>query len=395
MRVMEVATQFKNSNLGYYLYAAIVVIIGAASLFVFWYMITGFNIGKYEENTIIGSVYIGGLTEEEAEEKLRTKIEDWLESDRVLFEASYQGYTYEFDRELFFFDIDRSLDNIQDGSINTLYVSYSETALAELLQEFDNEPWMDGMQDQFDLEALIDDVLLDAAGMKTFSSNQLNDYIVDEEDFIEVLYIGNLEVPDRIQGQDIDANELITKLNEQFPDGLKVAGKSYISLLETFDATFTRAELSFIGSLILEVIPHTPFNVHEREYFIDQSPELYDIETYQFFGKNVLIQRTYGIDFSFENNTHCDFYINFERAGNFFNVTVTGARMLNTIEVERDIIHFDHNTRTTTNPAAVRAGTDGVVVMVNRTIRDIFDDVNSEDLVIYEYYPPIDEIILE
>ncbi len=389
------ASQFKNSNLGYYLYAAIVVIIGAASLFVFWYMVTGFNIGKYDENTIIGSVYIGGLTEEEAEDKVRGRIEDWLEDDRVLFEARYQGYSYEFDRELIFFDIDNSLSDINDGSTNPLYVSYSETALAEIFQAFENEPWMEGLEDQFDLEALMDDILNDASGMKTFSSKQLNDYIIDEEGFQEVLYVGNLEVPSELQGQALDASALLTKLNTIYPDGIVIEGKDYFSILERFDDTFTRAELSFISSLILDVIPHMPFTVHEREYFVDQTSALYDIETYPFFGRNAVVQRTYDIDFSFENNTHCAYTFEFETAGNFFNITVSGAPIINDIDVERDIIYFDYTTRTTTDVDQVRTGTDGVIVMVNRTITDIFDEVVQDDLVIYEYYPAIDEIIME
>lgn len=389
------ASQFKNSNLGYYLYAAIVVIIGAASLFIFWYMVTGFNIGKYDENTIIGSVYIGGLTEEEAEDKVRGRIEEWLENERVLFEARYQGYGYEFDRELIFFDIDRSLSNINDGSTNPLYVTYSETALAEIFQEFESEPWMEGMEDQFELELLIDDVLNDASGMKTFSSKQLNDYIVDEEGFREVLYVGNLEVPDTFQGQSMDIDTLFTKLDTQHPNGLIIEGKSYLSILETFDDSYTRAELSFIAGLFLEIIPHTPFTIHEHEYFIDQSSELYDPSTYPFFGRNALIQRTYDIDFSFENNTYCDFYINFETAGDFVNISVSGAPMINDITVERDIIEFDHSTITTQDPSFVRPGVNGVIVMVNRTITNIYDDVVSDDLIIYEYYPAIDEIVLE
>lgn len=389
------ASQFKNSNLGYYLYAAIVVIIGAASLFVFWYMVTGFNIGKYDENTIIGSVYIGGLTEEEAEDKVRGRIEDWLEDERVLFEARYQGYSYEFDRELIFFDIDSSLSDINDGSTNPLYVSYSETALAEIFQEFESEPWMEGLEDQFALELLINDILDDASGMKTFSSKQLNDYIIDEDGFRDVLYVGNLEVPDELQGQELDATVLLAKLNTLYPEGIVIEGKDYFSVLEGFDDTFTRSELSFISSLFLEVIPHMPFTIHEREYFVDQTSDIYDINTYPFFGRNAIVQRTYDIDFSFENNTHCAFYIEFETAGNFFNITVSGAPMINEISVEREIIYYDYDTRTTNDPNQVRSGTDGVIVMINRTITDIFDTVIEEDLVIYEYYPAIDEVILE
>ena len=60
-------SQFKNSNLGFYLYASIIIMIAFASVFVVWYMVTGYSLGTYKENTILGSVYIGGLREEEVE----------------------------------------------------------------------------------------------------------------------------------------------------------------------------------------------------------------------------------------------------------------------------------------------------------------------------------------
>ena len=47
---------------------AIVIIIGAASIFIFWYMFNGFKAGTYTENTLLGSVYLEGLDESEVAE---------------------------------------------------------------------------------------------------------------------------------------------------------------------------------------------------------------------------------------------------------------------------------------------------------------------------------------
>ena len=97
-------SQFKNSNLGFYLYAVIIVIIAVASIFVFWYMVKGYKLGTYDENTILGSVYLGGIKEDEVETKLLDRINRWNEDETIVFEVTYQGYSYEFDRELFYFD---------------------------------------------------------------------------------------------------------------------------------------------------------------------------------------------------------------------------------------------------------------------------------------------------
>ncbi|MGM0436601.1 MAG: hypothetical protein ACQEQA_06065, partial [Bacillota bacterium] len=108
--------QLFNSDLGYYIYTALVIIAGIASLVFFYFMVTGFNIGVYDANTTVGSVYIGGLDETEAEQKVRSHISDWLEDEEVNYQIGYQGYYYTFDRELFTFDVDATMDNVRDGA---------------------------------------------------------------------------------------------------------------------------------------------------------------------------------------------------------------------------------------------------------------------------------------
>lgn len=374
------ASQFRNSNLGYYLYSAIVILIGAASLFVFWYMITGYNIGRYAENTIIGSVYIGGLTEEQAERKLRTNIETWLQNDRVLFEVGYQGYYYELDRDLIYFDIERSLDDLNDGRTNPLYVEFSPQARSEILDDLESQPFMETLQDQFNLENVLDDFLADAAGMKTFSSKQLNHYIINEEMLFQELFTRAVPIHPNVSG-----NLLMGKLNQQFPDGITINAKTTISILELFSPEYgyTQDELAFLGTMFLDMIPHTPFNIFERQYYGFVPLEHYTNDTFPYFGRNVRVNRTRSVDFSFENNTYCNFTVEFELSFDVMTLRFTGAPFLNTIIAHETeyvpIVGADDED----NGEAV----EGVVVMIRRSILDINDQfIREEELIVLEYY---------
>ena len=85
-------SQFKNSNLGFIIYAALIGIIAAATFFMIWYMLIGYKIGTYQPDTRLGSVYIGGLRENEIFERINNKVDDWYEDEYVLFEIKYQDY---------------------------------------------------------------------------------------------------------------------------------------------------------------------------------------------------------------------------------------------------------------------------------------------------------------
>ncbi|MFH5880847.1 hypothetical protein [Liberiplasma polymorphum] len=383
------ASQFRNSNLGYYLYTAVIILIGAASVFAFWYMITGFNIGKYPENTFIGSVYVGGLTEQEAEEKLRDRVNAWLNDERVVFEVNYQGFVYELDRELLFFDINRSLNNIQAGRSNELFVSFSDQVRAEILFELEQQPFMATLQDQFDLEQLLDDFIEDGARMKTFSSKNLNQYILNVENLYEILVLSSIEVPSNIN----QAN-FYSKLTDQYPDGvIPIGARTEFSMLSNFGNAFTNAELSFLGILFLDTISETHMTIFERNY-IPQIDGNHTINDFPNFGRNVLVHRSQGLDFSFENNSLSGYNIEFELSGGFLIFRLIGAPFLNEVVVTKAITYVDFPTQTTSNPSLVQDGTQGVIVQVIRHIHNLNGEKIKEVVIITEYYPPVAEIIL-
>ncbi|MFP4287332.1 MAG: hypothetical protein ACLFRI_06485 [Candidatus Izemoplasmataceae bacterium] len=383
------ASQFRNSNLGYYLYSAVVILIGAASIFVFWFMIAGFNLGRYPENTFIGSVYIGGLTEDEAEEKLRNRIEDWLNDERVVFEVNYQGYEYELDRELLFYDISRSMNNIEPGQTNVLFVSFDDSVRSQILFELEQQAFMSGLQDQFDLETLLDDFISDGARMRTFSSKNLNRYILIEDNLYDIIYETNVETP-----SSVSASTLNDKLLTLYPSGeLTIDSRSSFSVLEAFDETFTNDELSFLSTVLIDVVSHSHMTLFEYNY-LPQVPNEFTIDNYPYFGRNVLVHRSQGLDFSFENNALESFTIEFEQSGDFITARLIGAPLLNEITVDRNYTYIDYPTQTTQNPSLTQPGVRGVIVEVTRTMHNLEGEIISQETIITEYYAPIAEIIL-
>ena len=148
-------SQFKNSNLGFYLYALIIVIIAFASIFVVWYMVKGYSLGTYEEDTILGSVYIGGLKEDEVEPIIADRIAIWLNDESIVFELTYQGYSYEFNRELFYFDYSTSMFYLKNGETNKLFAKYQGDERQDIMNDIVNLDFLVGISQRFDFETLL------------------------------------------------------------------------------------------------------------------------------------------------------------------------------------------------------------------------------------------------
>ena len=394
------AGQFRNTNLGYYLYSAIVIIIGVSSLIVFWFMVTGTNIGRYSENTRIGSVYIGGLTQTEAEIKLAEQIEVWSVSDEILFEVMYQGYSYEIDRQLFTFDQTTSISNIQDGRTAPLVGFMTDENKARVIGEIINLPFMQGLEDQFDLEALLEDLERDARELRLFSRRQLNDYIRNEENLFITLFettqprqqgnMGPIEVPSHL-----DAIDLYNKLIEQYPQGITIQPGAMFSILNRFDNRFTNQELSFLGTLFLDAIPYMHFNVFERDFVPLIDTARYNENTFPLYGRNVRVHRSQGIDFSFENNSPCRFYVQFDLSGNFLSLRFIGAPFINEIIVETEIHAVPYQTQIISPPNTERDGIEGRIVYIYREMYDIDGELMNRSLIVFEHYPPLNALRYE
>ncbi|MEC9484397.1 MAG: hypothetical protein UMR38_00805 [Candidatus Izemoplasma sp.] len=385
-------TQFKNSSLGFYLYAFIIVIIVVASVFVFWYMTTGYRLGTYPEETRLGSVYIGGLREEDVIPKMNDKTAIWYNDDSIIFQLEYQGYDYEFDRDLFYFDLELSTYNINDGLTNPVYVNYQQNDRELVLSEIQSLPFLQGVIDNVDLEALIGDILDDAALMKSYSTKHVEDYIIDPSASEEVISTATFYVPDTV-----DIDMFLDHINSVYTDGRIISQEQVLfDMIEIFGGTLDDAEMSLLSSGMLALIQQSNFYINEVHYNPIFTNNNYTIDTYPYFGRNAKINQIVDENFTFYNPNESDYYFTLEKVNeNEGTISLHGLPFVSTIEVTVEETEVPFITQTTTNSDLLQNGYNGVIVEVHRTITDIYDNVESEQMIVFEFYPPIKEIILE
>jgi len=361
-----------NSNIGYLVYTIFVLAIGAGSLVFFYFMVTGFNIGVYSENTLVGSVYVGGLTESEAEEKVRDSVNRWLDDEDITFEAGYQGYYYTFDRDLITFDIGASMDDARDGRANDLYVSYSPTALDTIDMEITQMDFMEGRRDLFDLDALIDDVLEDASMLTEWSRHEFSDYFVNEEEVITTLQDVTMPVV-----HSVNAEDLIEKIEGDFENGRVTLspGESF-SVLDNFGPHYTSSELDMVGSIMQDLLVPTCIQIQERHYNPQIDFTRYSIDNYPYFGRNVRVNRRVDYDFVVENDCSMNYEVRFSAQDeNTLRAQFIGAPYLDDVVVTKEQIPVPE---------------DGMIVIVTREIYNIYGEKIDDFVVVFEYYPPVD-----
>ncbi len=386
-------SQFRNSRLGFYLYAILIFIIAAASIFVFWYMVKGYKLGTYPEDTILGSVYIGGIEEDEVEARMIEKVDRWLSDDTIVFELTYQGYSYEFDRELFYFDYATSIFYITEGTTNELVVTYQGNLQEEVVNEIENSDFLIGNPDidNFDIDRLIRDILSDASFMKTYSNKHLEDYIIDEDVAYTEIGAINLSVPD-----DISIDEMIAKINNINQDlKITVNSKALFDIVDELGETFTDDEMTILSEGMLALILETNFAINEVHYLPIIDYVNYDIDTFPSFGHNAVVNQIIGNSFSFYNPNNSPYYFTLTKVDDTTaKLSLNGLEFIDDIIVDVNKTPIEYITQTTDNPGILQTGYDGVIIEVNRKILDINGYIIYDKVIVFEFYPPIKEIIL-
>ena len=385
-------TQFSNSNFGRILYVAIISLIVAATVFVIWYMTAGYKLGTYAPDTRLGSVYIGGLSQEEVTPTLEEKINYWYGDKTIVFELNYQGYTYEFNRNLFTFDVEASIYNIDDGVINEILVYYQGDDRVSVENEIRSLNFLSNVIDNIDLSKLVNDILYDASLMKSFSSKSVENYLVTPSLDIEVIGTSDFTIP---QGVEIDV--LITKINNQFEEGkIVVPGKELFDITDVFGANMNDAELSTLSSAMLSLLLETNFIVNEVHYepVIDFSR--YTIENYPYYARNSHVNKIIDESFSFYNPNESDYVFEIEKIDDFNGVmTLSGLPFEYEISIEIEKTELAYITERDSNIALLQEGYNGIIIEVNRIIKDINGNIIFNEPVLFEFYPPIKEIVFE
>lgn len=378
---------FRNSDLAYYLYTAFVIILGIGSLVFFYFMVTGFNIGVYNPNTLVGNVYVGGLNEEQARNKVVDQVAVWFNDDDIVYEIGYQGYYMEVDRDIFSIDVNATFNNISEGTRNSLAISIDEDALNELETKLYSEAFMDGLEDTFSFESVMDHVYNDAAELKQFSRHQLNDHAVDEQYGEDLIH--SVSVPGYL---DSDVASIIERIEAVNPERtFLVPSHEIFSLLDAFPTSLSSDEFNVIGSGILDLILPTEIEINALTY----NMLLRDVTDNPFTGRSVLINRNQHYDFRIENGTYINYKIYFyETADGELGLELRGAPSLNEIELTREEILLEYEPAPE-GATITREGEDGMVILITRDVHDIYGELRSSTLKVFEYYEPLNPVYEE
>jgi hypothetical protein len=384
--------QFTNSNFGRILYVAIITLIFAATIFVIWYMTVGYKQGTYATNTRLGSVYIGGFSEDEIEPRLDEKISYWYNDETVTFELSYQGYTYSFDRNSFLFDIEASLYRIVEGEINEIVVYYQGTDRETVENEIQNLDFLQDIIDNVDVSALVNDILYDASLMKSLSSKNVEDYLKIPEDSIDEIKVVDFSIP---EGVVID--EFIAKIEEIYPNGeIVVPAKELFDLISVFGDTLDNSEMSILSSAMLAAILETNFIIHEVHYEPTIDFGKYTLENYPFYARNAQVNQVVNESFSFYNPNSSSYYFVIEKEdenGGF--LKLRGLPFQYDISITIDRTELQYISQTTSDARLLQVGQMGAIVIVNRLITDLNGNIVYNENILFEFYPPIKEITFE
>jgi hypothetical protein len=363
-----------------------------ATSFVIWYMTVGYRIGTFGPETRLGSVYIGGLTEQEVIPLMDERITYWYNDDTIVFRLSYQDYVYEFDRDLLLFDLQLSTYDLKDGVTNELLAYYQSEDLDRIRQEIDALPFLQDVKDNLNVTALIQAMLNDAALMKSFSDQKVEEYLIDYAAQEELLHTATFRVP---EGADID--DVIADVATKYEGGrIPISGQTLFDLLGLLGGTLNDQELTMLASAMLDGVLYTNFIVNEVHYESEIDFSLYTIDNYPYFGRNARINRVVGQGFNFYNPNVADYYFTIEKIDEFNGrVNLLGLPFEYDIQVEIQTTEVPYTTRTTSDVTRLQFGYNGVIVEVERRIIDVNGTIVEEDVILFEFYPPITEIIFQ
>ena len=387
-------SQFKNSNLGFVLYALIIFVIAVVLVIISWYMITGYKLGTYKEDTILGSVYLGGLKEEDVDVKINDRVDIWLEDPTIVFELTYQGYNYEFDRHLFYFNVNLSKDRLKDGVTNELIAEYqsSGTDFADTIDEIYYLPFLDDIKDNVDILALVNDILDDAGLMKTFSSKSVEDYLIVPEDSQDEISSIIYDVP-----EGVNVDYLIQGIEAVYGDNyIDIESKELFDIIDMLGSELDDYELTVLSSAMLNLSLATNFSIHEVHYDTTASLDGYEIADYPYFGSNSKINEVVDNSFSFYNPNESMYMFMVEREDDdSIKVSLVGLPFVSEITVDIEITEIDFITQYITNDEQIQIGRNGVVVVVIRTITNLDGEVVYNQNIVFEFYPPENEKIIQ
>jgi len=323
------------------------------------------------DETSVGSVYLGNRPASDYPTYLERRISEWRAD--ASYGLSFQGYVYDIDLGDLTFDVEETVSGIVRGVDNpavfTIDVSSRDALTDELAAVFS-----DGVLDHFDADSFFSDLLSDVARLYRIRNYRLDDYL------------------SAASAETVLTTVVVDGLDEADVASIVAAGGTYaidpsarFSLLDaTEESGLANEPLSILASAMQRSVEDVRFTS-----FLYRSwptpPAWAEI------GRNVRILRVVGLDFSFYNPMDFGYrFVVSAPTGTSLSVALVGYPSVETIDSEWDltavvpfateiveddaidgstpgVIILDSD-EATTYRVLVRAGTDGAIWFLNRTV---------------------------
>ncbi|KGP90965.1 hypothetical protein N780_02810 [Pontibacillus chungwhensis BH030062] len=329
----------------------------------------------YEEGTKVGGVSVDGLTRPEAENALKTRVQEWLNLHPVEMLTEEQSIV--LSEEFLTVDVADTLDNLEEGTVNPLSVRFNRAALEGQKEAFGEEVY-----DHLLLDQLTADIKSQAEVLSDKSlTYSVYDYVSSgTESLFSVIAEYNQKIP--------DGSDVFTYTNEL--DGLVIEPKSNVSLLEQVNDVplQNQTALNVMASGLYGAVLQTNFDIIQRH--ISQH-----LPAYAEKGREASVNLSEGHDFVFFNPNESSYKIQFEVSEETLTVQIVGypisreyeVLIQNEREIEpRTIIQYS---AFATGAEVQREGETGIAYDVFREIYNQNNEAIDTEFITQDYYAPV------
>ncbi|MBP3949657.1 G5 domain-containing protein [Bacillus suaedae] len=333
----------------------------------------------FQENTIIASTSIAGLTTESARAVLEEEVELWRQGTTVTLE--YAEHEVILSHQAIDFNIVESVSLAEDAATKGLIAKINESYFLEAVEALPVQ------LETIDTRQLIADITEQVAHLqlKNLSFN-LKEYKIHSALAPETVATATIET-DIFEG----IHQIVTVL-----DGYSIEGEQSFSmnrvLTEMGMTEQNDTARSIVASVLYEAVLQTDFDVIERSIG-NEKPE------YTKVGFDVLVDED--DDFVFVNTTLNTYTLNFELEANRLVIMIKGPPLEHTYETElenektihpRTILQYSAKVQKGSSRTVVE-GSDGYFVSVYRKKIDRNGSLIERELVTEDFYRPIHRVV--
>lgn len=248
-----------------------------------------YDLSGQDKQTSVGSIYLGGIEEEQYQQILTNEINDYL--NELDYHIEYQGESISLPSSLFTPNINETIIQMNENTKNSVIFSIEPNDQSIILTRI-NSMFTQNYMTLMDTDKLFNDLLNDLGNMVMIKAYQLEDYFV-ESAFNQSLYF------DVVSGiNSADVTQIIGQIGT-----ITIEPNSRFSLLETLkDYDLTNEQLSVIATGMLKVLTHTHMNGFMFHTYPEES-------LWSTLGYNVRILKVNGYDFTFYNDDDYEYRI--------------------------------------------------------------------------------------